>query len=55
MYGLAFGLGRRYQLGLDGNKLRAAIQRVTDADVQRLATTVFAPEKRITVIVEVEE
>lgn len=55
LYGLAFGLGRRHQLGLDGNELRAAIQGVTDADVQRLATTVFAPEKRITVIVEVEE
>ncbi len=36
LYGLAFSTGRRYQLELDGNELRAAIQRVTDADMQHL-------------------
>ena len=54
LYGLAFSVGRRYQLELDGNELRAAIQSVTDADMQHLATSIFAPEKRETVIVELE-
>ena len=54
LYGLAFSVGRRYQLELDGNELRAAIQSVTDADMQHLATSIFAPEKRETIIVELE-
>ena len=54
LYGLAFSVGRRYQLELEGNELRAAIQRVTDADMQHLATSIFAPEKRETIIVELE-
>ena len=54
LYGLAFSVGRRYQLELDGNELRAAIQRVTDADMQHLTTSIFAPEKRGTIIVELE-
>ena len=54
LYGLAFSVGRRYQLELDGKELRAAIQRVTDADMQHLATSIFAPERRETVIVELE-
>ena len=55
LYGLAFSVGRRYQLEFDGNELRAAIQRVTDADMQHLATSIFAPEKRETIIVELEK
>ena len=55
LYGLAFSVGRRYQLELDGNGLRAAIKRVTDADMQHLATSIFAPEKRETIIVELEK
>ena len=54
LYGLAFSLGRRHQLQIDGNELRTAIERVTDADLQSLATSIFAPEKRATVIVELE-
>ncbi len=53
LYGLAFSVGRRHQLKIDGKQLRAAVQRVTDADMQRLATSVFSPLKRIAVIVEV--
>ncbi len=51
LYGLAFSTGRRYQLKLNGSELRDAIQRVTDADMQYLAASVFSPEKRDTVIV----
>ncbi len=54
LYGLAFSVGRRYQLQLDGKELHAAIQHVTDADMQHLATSIFAPEKRETIIVELE-
>ena len=55
LYGLAFSVGRRYQLELDGNELRAAIQSVTDADMQHLTASIFAPEKRETIIVELEK
>jgi zinc protease len=55
LYGLSFSVGRRYQLKICGNELCATIQRTTDGDMQRLAATVFAPEKRITAIVEVEK
>ena len=54
-YGLAFSTGRRHQLKIDGAKLRTAIQAVTDADLRRLAATVFAPSKRIAVIVELRK
>ncbi|HUS47802.1 MAG TPA: pitrilysin family protein [Phycisphaerae bacterium] len=54
-YTLAFSVGRRHQLKLDGAKLRAAIQGVTDADVQRLAKGVFSQAKRIAVIVTVQK
>jgi len=53
LYGLAFSVGRRHQLKIDGKQLRTAIQRVTDADVRRVATGVFAATKRIAVIVDV--
>ena len=55
LYGLAFSVGRRYQLDFDGNQLRAAIQSVTDADMQHLATSIFAQEKRETIVVELEK
>ena len=55
MYSLAFCIGRQHQLQIKGNELRDAIQAVTDADIQNLAKTIFAPEKRATVIIELEE
>ena len=55
LYGLAFSVGRRYQLQINGKELRDAIQRVTDADLQLLSTSIFAPEKRATVIVDLEQ
>ena len=55
MYSLAFSIGRQYQLKINGKELRAAIQQVTDADIENLAKTIFAPEKRATVIIELEE
>ena len=55
IYGLAFAIGRRHQLKINGKELRAAIENVTDADIQNLAKTILAPEKRVTVIVNLEE
>ncbi|MCG9129071.1 insulinase family protein [Candidatus Poribacteria bacterium] len=55
IYGVAFGIGRRHQLKINGKELRAAIENVTDADIQNLAKTIFAPEKRVTVVVNLEE
>ena len=55
MYSLAFCIGRRYQLQIKGGEVRAAVDHVTDADIQNLAKTIFAPEKRATVIVQLED
>ena len=50
----AFTVGRQYQLQIDNQALIDAVQRVTDADIQLLAASIFAPEKRVTVIIELE-
>lgn len=55
IYGLAFSIGRQHQLQINGKELRAAIESVTDADIQNMAKTIFAPEKRATVIIELEK
>jgi zinc protease len=55
LYGLAFSIGRRHQLGIDAQSLRSAIQNLTGADLQRVATNVFAPDKRASLIIKVEE
>lgn len=44
-YGVAFSLGRRVQLGLDSEALNRAMDAVTDADLRRVATDVFGPDK----------
>ena len=51
----AFIVGRQYQLQIDNKALIDAVQGVTDADIQLLATSIFAPEKRVTVIIELEQ
>lgn len=55
MYSLAFSIGRQYQLQINGKEIRDELQQVTDADIENLAKTIFAPEKRATVIIELEE
>ena len=54
LYGFAFIVGRQYQLQIDTKELSAAIQSVTDADLQLLATNIFVPEKCVTVVIELE-
>ena len=55
IYGLAFSTARRLQLGIDGSELANGIEAATEADMQRLASTVFAPERRIAVVIEPAE
>ena len=55
VYGLAFSAGRRLQLDIDGPALRKAIEETTDADMARLARSVFAPSRRVAVVVEIAE
>ena len=55
LYRFAFIVGRQYQMQMDSKALLDAVQRVTDADIQHLATSIFAPEKRVTVIIELEK
>lgn len=55
LYGFAFIVGRQYQLQIDSDALSDAVQGVTDADIQLLATSIFAPEKRATVIIALEK
>ena len=54
-YGLAFSLGRRYQLGFDPVKLRKAVEGVKTDDLRRAAGELFAAKKRAAVIVQPTE
>jgi zinc protease len=51
LYGLAFSLGRRHQLGIDSGKLRKAVAAVTADDVRRVLREVFAEDKAAAVLV----
>lgn len=55
LYGLAFSIGRRHQLKINGKTLRNEIEAITDTDLQKMAETIFSQEKRTTVIIEVNE
>jgi len=55
LYGVAFSLGRRVQLGLDSEELTKAIQSVTRDDLRRAAQTIFAPDRRAAVVVTPED
>ena len=55
LYSFALIVGRQYQLQIDSKALTAALEHVRDADIQPLATSIFAPEKRVTVIIELEK
>jgi len=53
-YGVALGLARRRQLGVDPAKLRKAIEAVTAEDVRQVAKEVFAPSRRAEVIIALD-
>jgi zinc protease len=54
-YGVAFSLARREQLGLDPAKLKRSIEAVTDADLRRAATEVFAPGRHAGAFISIEK
>jgi zinc protease len=49
-YGVAFGMGRREQLGLDPARLKAALEAVDAAAVREAATDVFGPARRARIV-----
>lgn len=55
VYGVAFSLGRRMQLGIDPEELTKAIQGVTRDDLRRAARAIFAPEQRAAIVVTPED
>jgi len=54
VYGVAFSLGRRMQLGIDPEGLTKATEGVTNDDLRRAAQTIFAPDRRAAVVVTPE-
>ncbi|MHC5010973.1 MAG: M16 family metallopeptidase [Planctomycetota bacterium] len=51
LYGTAFGLGRRSQLGVDGAAVAARLNAVTQAELEAAARAIFAPEKSVAAVV----
>jgi zinc protease len=51
IYGVAFSAGRRHQLGFEGHELANKIDRVTAADVTRIADKYFSPSQGACVLV----
>jgi zinc protease len=51
IYGVAFGLGRRMQLNLDGPTLAAAFDAMTPQQFQAGAAAVFGPERQAAVVI----
>ncbi len=55
IYGVAFSLGRRRQLGIDPAKLDKALGAVTEGDIRRAATEIFAPSRHAGAFVSVKK
>jgi zinc protease len=53
-YFAAFCLGRRLQLGLEGDALAGAVEAVSADDLRRCAADVFGPERSAVVVVRAE-
>jgi zinc protease len=53
LYGAAFRIGRRVQLGIQATKLTRAIEAVTPDQLRRAADEYFAPSRRATAVVTV--
>jgi len=51
LYYHAFAIGRRHQMGIDSAALTDALDRVTDADIQAAARTVFSADRRAVAVV----
>jgi zinc protease len=55
LYGVAFALGRREQLGIDPAKLKKALENVTDEDLRRAAKEIFATDRHTAAFVTARE
>jgi zinc protease len=55
IYGVAFSLGRRQQLGIDPRKLDKALGAVTEADIRRAAMEIFVPSRHAGAFVSVKK
>ena len=53
-YGVAFGLGRRAQLGINPSELAQAIGSLTETDLRRAAGEIFARERSAVVAILVD-
>jgi len=51
LYGLAFSIGRRLQLGLDSEQLSSAMDKITAEDVEKVKNKYFSPNSRAAVAV----
>ncbi|HUU91392.1 MAG TPA: insulinase family protein [Phycisphaerae bacterium] len=51
LYGVAFGMGRRAQMGVDSAALKGSIETVTTDDLRRAAEAVFSEKVRAAVVV----
>jgi len=54
-YGVAFSLGRRHQLGINSNKLKNALEKMTEEELRQAAKEVFAPDRHTTALVWTKE
>ena len=55
IYGVAFSLGRRLQLGIDPRKLDKALGAATEADIRRAAAEIFVPSRHAGAFVSVKK
>ena len=51
LYGVAFALGRRAQLGVDGERLKKAFGNLSPDKIQAAAQAIFDPKRRSAVVV----
>jgi len=50
-YGVAFSLGRRHQLGINSDRLKKALEQITDTELRHAAQRIFDPEQHASAVV----
>lgn len=53
LYGVAYSLARREQMGIDMDKLRAAVNGVSAEKIEAAGKAIFAPDRQATMVVQV--
>jgi hypothetical protein len=54
-YGVGFSLGRRHQLGINSDRLKKALQQITDTELRQAAQQVFDAERRGAAVVRTKQ